>query len=188
MKGMDMGVTTKLGSFRSFFGLWVLMMAAMMLPGATPALVRRVHVRGRWRDVPFFLSSYVAVWALVGVVVYGLYRPHRATLAGAVAMAAGIYELTPLKQHFRQRCRENARSGLSFGVCCAGSSIGLMMLLLAVGVMSITWMAVIAVVVVAQKIAPFKAAIDVPLALAIIGLGILIVLAPSAVPDLASGM
>jgi predicted metal-binding membrane protein len=59
-----------------------------------------------------------------------------------------------------------------------------MLMLLALGVMSITWMSVIAVVVLAQKLLPARAAIDVPLALAIVGLGIWIALAPSSVPGL----
>jgi predicted metal-binding membrane protein len=59
-----------------------------------------------------------------------------------------------------------------------------MVMLVALGVMSLTWMAVVAGVVVAQKLLPAKTAIDVPLALAIVGLGILIVLAPSSVPEL----
>jgi predicted metal-binding membrane protein len=63
-----------------------------------------------------------------------------------------------------------------------------MLMLVAVGVMSVTWMSVIAVLVVAQKLLPSNAAIDVPLALAIIGLGILIVLAPSSVPGLTPPM
>jgi hypothetical protein len=50
--------------------------------------------------------------------------------------------------------------------------------------MSVTWMSVIAVLIVAQKLLPARAAIDVPLALAIVGLGILIVVAPSSVPGL----
>jgi hypothetical protein len=50
--------------------------------------------------------------------------------------------------------------------------------------MSVTWMSVIAVVVLAQKLLPAKAAIDVPLALAIVGLGILIITAPSSIPGL----
>ena len=53
-----------------------------------------------------------------------------------------------------------------------------MLMLVALGVMSVTWMSVIAVLVLAQKLLPANAAVDVPLALAIIGLGILIVLAP----------
>jgi predicted metal-binding membrane protein len=63
-----------------------------------------------------------------------------------------------------------------------------MAMLVAVGIMSIPWMAVITLVVLAQKLLPAKAAIDVPLALAIIGLGILIILAPSSVPGLAPPM
>jgi predicted metal-binding membrane protein len=57
-----------------------------------------------------------------------------------------------------------------------------MLMLVALSVMSVAWMVVIAVVVLAQKLLPAKAAIDVPLALAIVGLGILIVIAPSSVP------
>jgi predicted metal-binding membrane protein len=53
-----------------------------------------------------------------------------------------------------------------------------MLMLVALGIMSVTWMAVIAVLIVAQKLLPAIAAIDVPLALAIVGLGILIVMAP----------
>jgi predicted metal-binding membrane protein len=124
----------------------------------------------------------------VGVVVYGLYRPHGSSIAGALAIAAGVYEFTPVKQHFRRRCRESARSGFEFGLYCVGSSIGLMLMLVALSVMSVTWMSVIAVLVLAQKLLPANAAIDVPLALAIVGLGILIVIAPSSVPGLTPPM
>ena len=188
MSGMDMGVATRLGSFAFFAALWVWMMAAMMLPGAVPAVVRRVRASGRVRAVPLFVGSYLAVWALVGVAVYALYRPHGSLAAGLLVIAAGGYELTPLKRHFRRRCRENARSGFEFGLCCVGSSIGLMLLLVAVSVMSVTWMGVIAVLVLAQKLLPAKAALDVPLALAIAGLGVLIVVAPSSVPGLTPPM
>jgi hypothetical protein len=120
MNGMDMGAATELGSFAFFVALWVSMMAAMMLPGATPAVLRRAHASGRVRAVPLFVGSYLGVWTLVGVVVYALYRPHGSFAAGAVAIAAGVYEFTPR-----------------------------------------------------------RAAVDVPLALAIVVLGILIVIAPS---------
>jgi predicted metal-binding membrane protein len=63
-----------------------------------------------------------------------------------------------------------------------------MLMLVALGVMSMTWMFVIAVLVLAQKLLPAKAAFDVPLAPAIVGLGILIVIAPSSVPGLAPPM
>jgi predicted metal-binding membrane protein len=188
MNGMDMGVATRLGSFAFFVALWVSMMAAMMLPGATPAVFRRARASGRLRTVPLFLGSYLAVWTLVGVAVYALYRPHESFAAGAVVIAAGFYELTPLKRYFRRRCRESVRSGFEFGLCCVGSSIGLMLMLVALGVMNIAWMAMIAVLVAAQKLLPAKAAIDVPLAVAIGGLGILILIAPSLVPGLTPPM
>jgi predicted metal-binding membrane protein len=187
MKGMDMGVATQLGSFAFFIAVWVAMMAAMMLPGAAPAVLRSAHARGV-RSVPLFAGSYLAVWTLVGVAVYVLYRPHGSFAAGALVIAAGVYELTPLKQYFRRRCRESVGSGFEFGLCCVGSSIGLMLGLVAVSVMSVTWMFVIAALVVAQKLLPAKVAIDVPLALAIVGLGLLIVIAPSSVPGLTPPM
>jgi predicted metal-binding membrane protein len=184
MNGMDMGAQTRLGSFAFFVAVWVSMMAAMMLPGAAPAALRRAHASGRVRAVPLFVGSYLSVWTLVGVAVYAVYRPHGSVAAGAVAIAAGVYELTPLKQRLRRRCRESVRSGFKFGFDCVGSSVGLMAILVAVSVMSVTWMSVIAVLVVAQKLLPARAAVDVPLALAIVGLGVLIVIAPSSVPGL----
>ena len=188
MNGMEMGVATRLGSFAFFAAVWVSMMAAMMLPGAAPAVVRRVHASGRLLSVPSFVGSYLAVWALVGVAVYALYRPHGSGGAAAVVIAAGSYELTPIKRHFRRRCRESVRSGFGFGLYCVGSSIGLMVVLMAVSVMSITWMLVIAVLVLAQKLLPAKAALDVPLALALIGFGVFILIAPSLVPGLTPPM
>jgi len=146
------------------------MMAAMMLPGAVPAALGRVRASGRVRAVPV------------------LYRPHGTPAAGVVAIAVGVYEFTPLKRHFRRRCRESARSGLGFGLNCVGSSIGLMLMLVAVSVMSVTWMAVVAALIVAQKLLPANAGVDVPLALAIVGLGVLIVIAPSSVPGLTPPM
>jgi predicted metal-binding membrane protein len=120
--------------------------------------------------------------------VYAVYRPHGSIAAGAVAIAVGVYEFMPLKQHSRRGCRESVRSGFEFGLYCVGSSIGLMLLLVAVSVMSVTWMCVIAVLVLAQKLLPAKGAIDVPLALAIVGLGVLILIAPSSVPGLTPPM
>ena len=188
MHGMDMGVATRLGSFGSFIAVWVVMMAAMMLPGAAPAVLKRAKASGGVRAVPLFIGSYLAVWALVGAAMYVLYRPHGSVAAGALTVAAGVYEFTPLKRHFRRRCRDSVRSGYRFGLCCAGSSIGLMLMLVALGVMSITWMSVITVLVLAQKLLPPKATVDVTLALAIIGLGVVIVAAPSAVPGLTPPM
>lgn len=182
-RGMDMGVATRLGSLGFFAASWISMMAAMMLPGAVPAVLQRGRSGGVF-TAPVFAVTYVAIWAIVGIAVYVLYRPHGTVAAGVVVIAAGVYELTPIKRHFRLRCRDQGRSGLVFGLDCVGSSIGLMAILVVVGVMSVAWMAVIAVVIVAQKILPTRAVIDIPLAFAIVGLGILILADPSAIPAL----
>jgi predicted metal-binding membrane protein len=160
------------------------MMAAMMLPGAAPAVTRHVRVTVRLRGAPRFAGAYLAVWALVGIVAYALDRPHGTLAAGLVVIAAGAYELTPVKRRFRQCCREEAGSGLRYGLYCAGSSIGLMAVLVALDVMSLFWMSVVAALAWAQKLLPAKAAIDVPSALSITGLGLLVVFAPSLVPGL----
>ena len=188
MHGMDMGVATQLGSFAFFVALWAAMMAAMMLPGLVPAVLRRGRSTGPVRAVVPFVASYLVVWTLVGALLYAVYRPHGTSTAGLVVIAAGLYELTRLKQHCRRCCRARAHSGrgggFEFGLYCIGSSIGLMVMLVALGVMSVTWMLVIAAIVVAQKLLPAKPSVDVPLALAIVTFGILIIAAPGSVPGL----
>jgi hypothetical protein len=67
------------------------MMAAMMLPGAVPAVSRFVRVEGRLLAAPL---SYLALWTIVGLAVYALYQPHGTFVAGALTVAAGVYELT----------------------------------------------------------------------------------------------
>ena len=187
MNGMNMGTATPLGSFGFFIALWAAMMAAMMLPGAAPAALRRAQDGGA-RAVPLFVGAYLAVWALAGALVYTVDRPHGTLAAGVVTIAAGIYEFTPVKQHYRQRCREATSSGLGFGLCCIGASVGLMAVLVALGVKSIPWMVVITIIVLAQKLLPPIPAVDTLLALAITGLGILIVVSPALVPGLAPPM
>ena len=190
MNGMEDTMRyTGSGSFASFISQWVLMIAAMMLPGAAPAVFRRASASDSVRGLLLFVGSYLAVWALIGVAlyaVYSLYRPHGSVAAGALVIAAGVYEFTPLKQHFRRRCSvdlvKGLRSGVEFGLYCVGSNIGLMLMQEALGVMSVTWMSVVGVLMLAQKVLPAKAVFDVPLALAIVGLGILIAVAPSSVP------
>jgi predicted metal-binding membrane protein len=152
----------------------VTMMAAMMLPSAVPAVTRLARGRDGVIAAPRFAGGYLASWTLVGVVVYLVYRPPAAIAAGALVIGAGLYELTPIKRECRRRCREHVRSGVRFGVYCFGSSIGLMLVLIAVDLMSIALMVVIAVVVLAQKLFAPHPAVDVPVALAIVGLGIAI--------------
>jgi predicted metal-binding membrane protein len=87
MDGMGMGVTTELGSFAFFVAAWVPMMAAMMLPSAVPAVLKSTAPQRHLHAVLLFVGSYLAVWAVVGLAVYALYRPHGAALAGALTIA-----------------------------------------------------------------------------------------------------
>ncbi len=160
---------------------WVSMMAAMMLPGAAPAVWRRVRAGAPVRTVPLFVGAYLAVWALVSVAAYVVYRPHSTLAAGAIAIAAGLYEITPLKRYFRRRCSESGHSGFTFGFYCFGSCALLMLMQTALGVMSVAWMAAIAAIVLAQKLLPPKAVIDMPLALAIVVVGMLLIVTPLSV-------
>jgi predicted metal-binding membrane protein len=148
------------------------MMAAMMLPSAVPAIARRARERDGALSAPTFAGTYLGVWVLAGLVAVIIYRPPSATVAGALLIAAGLYELSPLKRECRRRCRERVRSGARFGVYCVGSSLGLMVVLIALDPMSVPLMCAIAAVVLAQKLLPPFCAVDVPLALLIVGLGV----------------
>jgi predicted metal-binding membrane protein len=181
---MDMGVANRLDPFPVFLAGWAVMMAAMMLPGAAPAAARRAERSGRARSVPVFLAGYLSVWTAIGVAVYALDRPHSTGVAGALAIAAGAYELTPVKSYLRRRCQAECHSGVLFGLYCAGSGVGLTVLLVAMGLMSIGWMAVLACLGLAQKLLQPKPRTDIPVALAIVWLGALILLAPDSVPGL----
>ena len=155
----------------------------------SPPSARATRTSGRLRAIATFVACYLAVWSLVGLAVYAFYRPHGYAVAGAVVIAAGIYELSPLKGRFRRSGDGSIALGWKLlGLCCVGSSIGLMLALLAINPMSIGWMAVIALLVTLQKLLPSKAAFDVPLALVIVGLGLLIIVAPSAVPAVTPSM
>src|SRR5438105_2826808 len=94
MSGMDMGVATQLGSLQFFVAAWVSMMAAMMLPGALPALIRRARAGRSVLALLQFAVSYLTVWTVVGLVAYALYHPHGTAIAGTLTVAAGLYELT----------------------------------------------------------------------------------------------
>ena len=125
MRGMDAGPGTALGGLGWFLGVWVTMMAAMMLPSAAPMvlLFHRLSSERRRREQSFvptwvFVLSYLAVWTAYGLAAYGLYRlvihPGSGFLAwnrggpyvaGAAIALAGLYELTPLKSVCLRHCR-----------------------------------------------------------------------------------
>jgi predicted metal-binding membrane protein len=159
-----------------------------------------------------FVASYLAVWTVYGLAAYGLYRVVRTfdfgflgwdragpyVVGGAVA-AAGLYELTPLKSICLRHCRSPLhfvlggwrpgwrgalRMGSEHGAYCVGCCWGLMIVLFALGVMSLFWMALVAAVIFVQKIVPWGERFTTALAVALVALGIWVAAAPGSVPDL----
>lgn len=153
-------------SFPSFALSWVPMMAAMMLPSATPlvmAFVRELDGSRSWPvGVGVLLAVYLFVWACFGIGLFamanaaGLRLPR--DLAAVLAIAfAGLYALTPLKRAGQARCVEMCRrlalpeggavraacaAGSAYGLGCVACSAGVMVALFAVG-MSDLWMMVL---------------------------------------------
>src|SRR4051794_6986251 len=106
MTGMDMGMSSSLGSLPFFVVTWTAMMAAMMLPSALPAAL------GLDGLAPLgFAASYVAVLGLVGMAAFAAYRGIRVA-DGSLVIAAAVYELTPLKRRCLARCRDGALRNL----------------------------------------------------------------------------
>ena len=202
MRGMDAGPGTDLGGLGWYLGIWVTMTAAMMLPSAVPA-ARHAASRARRDPTVLFVAGYLAVWTVYGLAAYGLYRFASSRdpgwlawneggpwIAGAVIVAAGIYELTPLKRRSLRRCRSAGppesplRSGLAHGVDCVGCSGALMAVLFVLGVMSLFWMALVAVAIFAEKVLPHGDRFAAPLAVVLVALGVWVGLSPTSVPGL----
>jgi predicted metal-binding membrane protein len=211
MQGMDAGPGTDLGGFGWFLGVWVTMMAAMMLPSAAPMALFFGHVSSA-RRTAIFLAGYLLAWTVYGVVAFALYRAIRALdvgflawdergplVAGAAIVLAGMYQLTPLKNvclhhcrtplHFvRNRWRDGGLGalgmGLEHGLFCVGCCSGLMLILFAVGAMSLGWMALIAGLIFAEKVLPFGGRLPAALAVCFVVLGAWVAAAPGSVPGL----
>src|SRR5262249_6224294 len=120
-------------------------------------------------------------------------------VAGTAIAAAGLYQLTPLKRVCLRHCRTPLhfvmhgwreghagalRMGGEHGAYCVGCCWGLMVILFALGVMSLLWMAVVAAVVFAEKLLPVGERLSRVLALAFVALGIWVAVAPGSVPGL----
>ena len=211
MRGMDAGPGTDLGGLGWFLGLWVTMMAAMMLPSAAPMALFFGHVSSA-RRTAIFLAGYLVAWTVYGLVAFGLYRAIRALdlgflswdergplVAGAAIAFAGVYQLTPLKSVCLHHCRAPLqfvrsrwrtvglgarRNGLEHGLFCVGCCSGLMLILFAVGAMSLVWMALIAGLIFAEKVLPFGARLPALLASAFVLLGAWVAASPGSVPGL----
>jgi len=211
MRGMDAGPGTELGGLAWFLGLWVTMMAAMMLPSAAPMALFFGHVSSA-RRTAIFLAGYLVAWTVYGLVAFGLYRAIRGfdlgflswdeqgpLIAGAAIAFAGVYQLTPLKNaclrhcraplHFvRRRWRDGGVGalgmGLEHGLFCVGCCSGLMLILFALGAMSLVWMTLIAGLIFAEKVLPFGTRLPAALAVCFLALGVWVAAAPGSVPDL----
>lgn len=214
MAGMDAGPGTTPGPLAWFTGVWVVMMAAMMLPSLAPtAAVVATLTRRREPSVwMLFAAGYLLVWNAAGVLAYGLYTlghdllAHnlawhsggRGFAAGVLALAA-IYELTPLKAACLLRCRtpvgfvrrswRDGRAGAlemgaRNGIWCLGCSWTLMAALFALGVMSLTWMALVAALVALQKVGPWRRGAALATAAVLLVLSVGIAVAPGDVPGL----
>jgi predicted metal-binding membrane protein len=195
------------------------MMAAMMLPSVAPMalLFARVSAERRRRGgavVPLwiFLAGYLASWTVYGLVAYGIFRLLRDAhlhalswhaqgplIAGGAIVAAGIYQLSPLKRVCLRHCRSPLhyvlggwrpgrlgalRMGVEHGGFCVGCCWGLMLILFALGVMSIVWMLVAAIVIFAEKIVPHGQRLASVFAVLFVAVGIWVAAAPGTVPGL----
>ena len=213
MRGMDDGPWTAHGTFGGFLAVWVVMMAAMMFPSVAPtiALYARMSRSSRLKPL-LFTAGYLATWAGAGVVAFliGVAGSHvagdvlawdhagRLVAGGILVMAAG-YELSPLKNVCLGKCRSPLgtllgswrdgwsgafRMGAKNGAWCVGCCWALMASLFALGVMSVTWMAVVAGLIAVEKVLPRRRAATYGTALVLLALGALVLLAPDALPAL----
>ncbi|HZP09447.1 DUF2182 domain-containing protein [Methyloceanibacter sp.] len=191
------------------FCMWAVMMVAMMLPSASPMIllyarvVRQAESAGKARhasaSIAAFASGYLALWSLFSAFAvaaqFGLERAgalsammssRSALLSGALLIAAGLYQLTPLKSACLNHCRGPAafiaahwrpgvlgafRMGLAHGAYCVGCCAALMLLLFAGGIMNLVWIAGLALIVGFEKLAPFGAVAAKAIAVVLIGAG-----------------
>lgn len=173
----------------ALFLMWVVMMVAMMLPSTLPYVfvfqaeqVRRDAQQAPMTPTALFMGGYFAVWiafsaacAALQQLLHGqaLLSPMMAAaspvLAGAILLAAGVYQWTPMKNACLRHCRspltfllsgwrEGAggafRMGVDHGLFCVGCCWMLMLLPFAAGVMNLLWMAGITLLLLLEKAAP----------------------------------
>ncbi|MEX2047344.1 MAG: DUF2182 domain-containing protein [Chloroflexota bacterium] len=165
----------------TFLVAWVVMMAAMMLPSSAPMflLFRLSANDGRSGELRTLLfgAGYLLVWAVVGAVVLVAQRlldvavslELRPLGVALVLLAAGAYQFTPLKATCLRTCQTPAdflvrhwragtlgalRLGLDHGLYCFGCCWALMAVLVAAGGMGLAWVALIALIVLVEKLVP----------------------------------
>lgn len=210
MQGMDAGPGTDLGTFGWYLGIWVTMMAAMMLPSAAPTVQLFARARGDLQTWAF-VGGYLLAWTGYGLIAYAVYRAIRAQapsflawdeqgpwVAGGALVLAGLYQLTPLKSACLRHCRSPLHfllrgrpgtlgalwMGIEHGSICIGCCLGLMLALFALGVMSLVWMAAVAVAILVEKVLPAGEGFARVLAGVLIALGVWVAASPGSVPGL----
>ena len=194
------------------FIMWWTMMLAMMLPSAAPAILtygalsRRFAQKGAAvAPLPLFVAGYAAIWtgfSAAAVVLQicvqkyvpltGMMAVISATLGSALLIAAGLYQLSPLKQACLRKCQTPLmffarnwrkgtggalRMGLSHGLYCLGCCWVLMGLLFYGGVMELRWIVGLALYVAAEKLIPASTGLSRYLGIFLIGWGLWTVVA-----------
>jgi predicted metal-binding membrane protein len=214
MEGMDQGPGTPPGALAWFVGVWVVMMAAMMLPSVAPTVA--LHARMTRRRAPWaplaFTAGYLLAWSAAGAGAYGVFVLGRELagdalawdgagrwVAGGTLLFAAAYELTPLKDMCLAKCRSplgfllgrwraGTAGALGIGVrhggWCLGCCWALMASLFALGVMSVAAMAFVAALIAFEKTVPWERAATWGTAAVLVALGVLLLAAPDAIPGL----
>lgn len=201
--GMGMGDS---GGFALFLSGWVAMMIAMMLPATLPLiLLYRVFARRRLSPIrarvgtAVLLAGYVGIWTIAGLPVYAYdlategMGPTTAVLPGVLLIAGGVYQFTDLKSRCHARCssplsflmqkwRSGTAGALRLGVLhgfdCLGCCAGLMVGLVALGMMNLAWMLTAAVIIFVEKTLPNSHRIARPLGVLMILGGAVLLGAP----------
>jgi len=180
MMWMRMPGQTWVEAAASFLAMWLVMMAAMMLPSHVPVLWRyrqALRSRGESRAGRLTLVAgigYFFVWALFGLVAFPIgavlakVEMERAILAravpvtvGTLILIAGALQFTRWKAHHLARCRNMPadgrtawRQGMQFGFHCGVSCANLTAILLAVGVMDLGAMTLVSAAITAERLTP----------------------------------
>jgi predicted metal-binding membrane protein len=159
-----------------------------------------------------FVTGYLATWVAAGLLGYAAIEGVRSLdpaflaweeagryVAAAVIAGAGVYQLTTPKDAFLRRCRdsraflrEHWRSGrpgallmgVEHGRACVGCSWALMAALVALGAMSLTWMALVTALIAAERLLPLGNVPRRGVAVVLVALGTAVALAPGDVPGL----
>jgi predicted metal-binding membrane protein len=212
MAGMDAGPGTDPGAFGFYISTWVVMMAGMMFPSIAPMVLMFRRMARRESTAAVFVAGYLLVWSLSGLVGYAVLKLGRSAFgntfawdhagrwtAAAVLLGAAVYEFTPLKGACLRRCRSPLgfltgswrdgrmgalRMGLEHGAWCLGCCWALMAALFALGAMSLTWMLVVAALIAAEKLLPWRTASVAGVAALLAVLAVGVAVSPGNVPAL----